>query len=429
MGILSTLMRSWFYFKIKDSRGKQKTVLFNWIVSFLWFVTIIIHLIIIWIESSSGPFVEYSSTIVPVEITTLIILIIIPVLFVINNYKSRTYSSMILVFVLLLLIFLSETVVRIIEGQVMVYCILVIILSGLLIKASMAVIITILSLIIMISFAISYGMKLNFIAIFAFCLVGWVTWLSTFLFEKSMKNARERNLRMNEMVGQRNFYKDLFTHDMSNILQNLIGIFDIVFGETMSDDCIHLQQLAGEQLEKAKWVVNNVQNLAILTDQQVKEGACDINALTCEIVGKLRDSFHQEDVIIDVDVNKQEKKAFLVKSNKFLGSCINNLILNSIIHNDQKPKRILINIYSEIENNVDDNHFVVIEIIDNGVGIPLDVISHLEKNKINIGAKESKIRLGLHLVNIVLKKIGGKIQANRLENDTGTRIVLKLPRA
>jgi signal transduction histidine kinase len=106
-----------------------------------------------------------------------------------------------------------------------------------------------------------------------------------------------------------------------------------------------------------------------------------------------------------------------------------NIILNAIIHNKSKNKKVWIDV-SDFER--DKILYIRIEFKDNGIGIAdeskqIIFTKSYKKEKATVG-----MGIGLSLVNEIISEYGGEIWAeNRVENDytQGTNLILLLKKA
>jgi len=218
------------------------------------------------------------------------------------------------------------------------------------------------------------------------------------------KQIAESEVKYREAFNQTEFYKDLFIHDISNILQNIqssIGLFPILLksGEK-SEKIDDLIEIINDQVIRGSKLINNIRKLSLIDEGGPPLEKIDLFDILYKAYKFVKKSFSNRE--IDITITEKRNDIFVLADN-FLLDLFENLILNSVKHNQNEK----INIEIKVSQNSEDMN-IKIEIIDNGMGIP-DVL----KSQIIEGnyqkRKESKgMGLGLMLVRRLLKKYNAK---------------------
>ncbi|MFX0072340.1 MAG: PAS domain S-box protein, partial [Candidatus Hermodarchaeota archaeon] len=236
--------------------------------------------------------------------------------------------------------------------------------------------------------------------------------------EENFRHAYERE----------SFYKDLFTHDMSNILQGMLTSLEIYEIELNSHEISptsnKMLKIFKDQVNRAISLVSNVRKFSELDQSQLVQKKIDIR----EIVDKAYNVVLNQ--VGDKKINLQTNYStdfFTVKADDFLLDVFENLLYNSVKHNNNREIEIIIK-SSTIQK--EDGRFLKLEFIDNGVGIP----DSRKESILNRGIKEDKsvsgIGLGLSLVKKILENYNAEIYVeNRIREDytKGSNFILNFP--
>jgi signal transduction histidine kinase len=241
--------------------------------------------------------------------------------------------------------------------------------------------------------------------------------------EQKLKNS-EQNYK--EAYNQTEFYQDLLTHDFNNLLQVILLSINQIEDEVKKIKPEGIQRIK-DQIERGKNLIENIQRLARIDEKESKNIEIDLIDFTKEQIRKVKKVNQEENLEINTDYPKYSMK---ITASEFLDVALQNLINNSITHNDRDPKKIYLRIGDYKE---DDNEFFKLSVEDNGKGIPDD-----QKKKIREGTLPRKIDtkegmgIGLSIVKKVMSLSKGEMWIeNRVESDytKGTRVVLLLRKA
>lgn len=263
---------------------------------------------------------------------------------------------------------------------------------------------------------------------------------------KSKENLKELNQQLESKVKERtreltesrkkykqafervNFYKNLITHDMSNILQNIYSSVELVllyrenpsYGEELND----IIKVLKEQTIRGINFIKNARNLANIENKHQKLEKVDLLDEVEETVRLFKTSYLSRELDIKI---KSEMDQVFIKANDLINDIIENLISNSIKYNDSQKVEIKIKIAKQIK---DDTQYIRVEVIDNGIGIPdnrkKDIFNQVRNKKFS----RSGMGLGLSLVKTIIHIFHGKIWVkNRIKNDhtKGSKFILLLP--
>jgi signal transduction histidine kinase len=222
------------------------------------------------------------------------------------------------------------------------------------------------------------------------------------------------------------FYKDLLIHDVKNIFQiieNSYELADILSqkGENLNEIKEFLSNI-NEQVIRGKILTSNVYNLSRLDDETILLKKVDVCTFLRRSIDFIKNSFKNKHLKIKVN---QSFISYHIIANELLLDVFENILLNSIKHNENEIIEIKINIF---EKEVNTKKLLVLEFIDNGVGIP-------DKRKDLIFQKQSKnnekgMGLGLSLVKKIIDNFNGEISVeDRVKGDysKGTKFIIEMP--
>ncbi|MFX1306993.1 MAG: sensor histidine kinase [Promethearchaeota archaeon] len=244
--------------------------------------------------------------------------------------------------------------------------------------------------------------------------------------ERLVKSEKKHRLAYNRAE----FYKDLFVHDINNILQNLQFSLEIISQNIKiyenKENLDELINIAKGQVIRGAELGLNVKKLSDLEIGAIKNEAIELfNILEC-VISETKKKFPEEE--IEIEIESITNKIF-VFANILLKDIFRIILNNAIKYNESPVKEILIRISKETR---DFGSNIKLEFIDNGVGIPdamkNDILQPVYKN-----IKDFKrIGLGLLLVNEVINSFSGKIWVqDKVKGDytKGSNIVLLIPEA
>ena len=224
------------------------------------------------------------------------------------------------------------------------------------------------------------------------------------------------------------FYKDLFVHDINNILQNLEFSLEIIAQEAENQKSegkiTELVKLAKTQVNRGADLGVNVKKLSDLESGKIKNVLIKAEEILEEAIEYVKTRFPEEKISINIDSIDKPTKVY---GNEVLYDVFRILLINAIRYNDKPEKEVSIKISKHQE---DGKSFVRIEFRDNGIGMP-DKMKGSVFYKIYEKPKDHKrIGLGLLLVREVIHSFNGIIWAeDRIIGDyeKGTNVILLIP--
>ena len=161
--------------------------------------------------------------------------------------------------------------------------------------------------------------------------------------------------------------KGLFTHDISNlfhVIGNSIELCEMLLKEGMDkEELLEYFKLIGEQINRGKKLVKNVQNLSKLEEYGIPLESVDLFEVLKHAIQSVKTNYPNRslDIIIYSKV-----KNLIVTANDLLLDVFENILMNSIVYNRNEIVHIDI-VITEVKEY--EEKFIRLEFKDNGIGI------------------------------------------------------------
>ena len=235
--------------------------------------------------------------------------------------------------------------------------------------------------------------------------------------EENFRNAYERA----------EFYKDLFTHDINNILQTILsttelGTLTLTSDSTVEDFKTVLNDIK-KQVQRGASLVSNVRILSKIENMDLLMKDTEANELLNTAIDNISNSDQQE---INITVDFPPEKIH-VMANELLLEVFENIIINAMKHNNNPKKELSIKFSQEKK---DDVPYLKLEFIDNGNGVE----DLLKKSIFERGFKSDKnvsgMGLGLSLVKTIIESYNGQVWVeDKVKGDftQGSKFILLIP--
>ncbi|MHA1669002.1 MAG: PAS domain S-box protein [Promethearchaeota archaeon] len=224
------------------------------------------------------------------------------------------------------------------------------------------------------------------------------------------------------------FYKDLFAHDIHNILQGILLATDI--SKMLLDKPNALNKLKEnlntikDQVFRGNKLIKNVQRLSELEETKYLTNPIEINNILDKSITFLRNLFQNKDIIIQL--NLPNGKLFF-QANELLQDVFENILINAVRYNENATIKIIIRISKTEENGI---KYLKTEILDNGIGIEDIRKDNIFQRSYTEDKKVRGMGLGLSLVYKIIKSYKGKIWVeNRVKDDysKGSNFIFLIP--
>ncbi|MFX1321268.1 MAG: PAS domain S-box protein [Promethearchaeota archaeon] len=242
------------------------------------------------------------------------------------------------------------------------------------------------------------------------------------------QNLKESESKYREAFNRASFYKDLFAHDINNILQIMNSSAELISlqlkDSNQMEDIESIANIIKKQVSRGTKLVNNVRILSELEESELliqPTKACDILLKSIEYVKK---AYNDRDLNVEIDCPDNE---IYVIANELLQDVFENILINAIKYNENPSIEILISIFRGTYEN---NTYFRFEFIDNGIGIQ-DERKRLIFERRNGELRSDKgMGLGLSLVSKIINYYNGKIWIeDKVKGDysKGSKVIILLP--
>lgn len=222
-----------------------------------------------------------------------------------------------------------------------------------------------------------------------------------------------------------NFYKDLFVHDTNNILQSMLSSLEICELKlkklNLYDELKDLFNLMGEQINRGADLVKNVSKFSKLDEFERTLREVNIHEVLEDTINLVKNFMKAKKITISFEKFNEDIE---IKADEFIIDVFENIIINSIRHNNNHIVEIL------IKTLINQNGELQIEFIDNGIGIHDSLKELIFERIYKENRTVSGIGLGLSLVKKILNFYDAKIWVeNRIPEDysKGTKFTLTFP--
>ncbi|MHA1106364.1 MAG: PAS domain S-box protein [Promethearchaeota archaeon] len=219
--------------------------------------------------------------------------------------------------------------------------------------------------------------------------------------ERALKNSEKK---YREAYNRAEFYKDVFAHDVSNILQGILSSAELChMQENDPSDLDKLYDIIENQVNRGANLVSNIRKISSIDDRE--EHLFPIN--TCDFIKKavkgVRKTFPKKK--FNFQLNSPSDDIF-VRANDLLLDVFQNVIYNAVKHN--KSKSVEIDVVID-KKEKEGKPLIQIQFVDNGLGIP-DAQKTIIFQRGSIESKSfNRLGLGLSLVKKLIEKYNGQI--------------------
>jgi len=236
--------------------------------------------------------------------------------------------------------------------------------------------------------------------------------------------------KFREAYNRANFYKDLFAHDMSNILQNIQLSVELLSLNQKKprkrEEIDKFIRIIEKQINRGAKLILNVRYLTEIEETEISIKSIKVYEVLKRTTEYIINSYQDRKLNIQIDSNGKE---FYAKANELLREVFENILINAVKYNTNSTVEILIKISKYQEKGI---NYVKLEIIDNGMGIPDEKKEKLFLRTTRIDRSSTRMGLGLSLVKKIIEKYNGKIWIeNKVQGDylKGSNFIFIIPEA
>ena len=240
---------------------------------------------------------------------------------------------------------------------------------------------------------------------------------------KSSLIASEKKYR--EAYKKAEFYKDLCSHDINNILQTILSGMQLCEMEVEDQHKIKsIIKIVIDQIDRGANLVSNIRKLSELDETKMSLKRTEICKILKTSVDYIKKSYTDKEINTKVDLVSEQ---LYIQANELIRDVFENILINAIKHNKSAILEIEVKVSKEVRLGL---NYLKIEFQDNGQGV-----SDLRKEEIfQRGYGKNKtahgMGLGLSLVKKIMENYNGEIWVeDRINGDysKGSNFVLLIP--
>jgi PAS domain S-box-containing protein len=246
--------------------------------------------------------------------------------------------------------------------------------------------------------------------------------------KKAEEKLKESEEKYREAYNRAEFYKDLFAHDISNILQNILSAMEL--NKLLLDNPERLKDMQTnldvirDQVNRGAMLVSNVRKLSQLEEYKKSIKPIEIMRKIKNTIIFIKNSYQNRD--IDIQVESVNKEVY-IQANNLIQDVFENILINAVNHNINPKVKIIVKLSRE---DLEDIKCYKIEFIDNGLGIEDVRKDAIFERAYNEDKSVSGMGLGLSLVKKIIESFNGKIWVeNKVEGDysKGSNFIILIP--
>ncbi len=244
------------------------------------------------------------------------------------------------------------------------------------------------------------------------------------------QKLKESEEKYREAYNRASLYKDLFAHDINNILQNVQSSSELILLYKNNPEKLstigELTNIIKEQVIRGNKLVANVRKITELDESEIIIHPLILVPMITEAIEFIQKSFQNREITIDFNP-RDEDKTIRINGNNLVLDLIENLLFNAVRHNINPHVEIKLKLSRWLSEQ---KRYIKLEILDNGNGISDErkkIIFQREKATTGKG-----MGLGLSLVKKIIDNLHGKIWVeDRVKGDylKGSNFVVLFPKA
>ncbi|MBD3343245.1 MAG: GHKL domain-containing protein [Candidatus Lokiarchaeota archaeon] len=212
-------------------------------------------------------------------------------------------------------------------------------------------------------------------------------------------------------------YKDLFIHDINNILQTLQMSLEILqnlhYNSKQSKKFNEVVKIAQEQIQRGSLLSTTVKSLSEIELEKFKSKPTNPKKILEDSIYWVKNKYKNERIEI---LEENQVKNIKVVSNELLFEIFNNILENAIKHNRNEVKKIKIRTSKII---IAGQKYILIEFVDNGLGINKKLKEMLFNKRHIINSNPKRIGIGLSFIKALMESYGGFMDIKNLNHGAG----------
>ncbi len=235
--------------------------------------------------------------------------------------------------------------------------------------------------------------------------------------KKTEQKLEESEEKYREAYYLINFYKDLFAHDMNNILQGIISTAEMHAQFRNDPEKLKkfgdITEVVKKQAERGYKLISNIMKLSKLDEGEPHLRAIGFFDALTKSVDLTVNGFQERNVNIEVNGLSKDKK---ILGNELIIDIFENLLNNAVKYNYSEEEVKIAVIVSKIQEG--GIKYIKFEFKDYGIGISDNKKESIFKRTYDRKIFERGMGMGLSLVKKIVDKYGGKIWVeDRIQED------------
>ncbi|MBD3193698.1 MAG: hypothetical protein GF317_01485 [Candidatus Lokiarchaeota archaeon] len=245
---------------------------------------------------------------------------------------------------------------------------------------------------------------------------------------KENLNLKKRIRFYRNSYNRMKIFKDLFTHDINNIINNIKMAVQLVNfylnNKKKIDDIKNICLSISEQITRGEKLIKNVIVQTQLKEYKKKQKKINLYNYLINAINYIYKSFINRDINIALS---PESGDLFIKANELIQDVFENILLNAVKFNDKNTVEIHI-LTEKIKKK--NRLFIEIQFIDNGIGIPERLKGKIFSGRHKSNQEQMGLGIGLNLVQKILELFDATIRVeNRIKEDyqKGSKFILTIP--
>ena len=230
---------------------------------------------------------------------------------------------------------------------------------------------------------------------------------------------------LNTAYNRAEFYKDLCSHDINNILQNILSGMQLC--KINLDDPHEIKSIIKiviDQVMRGSNLISNIRKLSQIEGTKISFKRIEIRNILKKSVDYIKQSYIDKKIKIKVDSVSEQ---LYIQANELISDVFENILINAIKHNKSAILEIEVMISREQKLGV---NYLRFEFKDNGLGIRDPRKENIFQRGYSKNKTAQGMGLGLSLVKKIIENYKGEIWVeDRVIGDfsKGSNFVLLIP--
>ncbi|MBA7606279.1 Adaptive-response sensory-kinase SasA [subsurface metagenome] len=224
---------------------------------------------------------------------------------------------------------------------------------------------------------------------------------------KTEKILKKSEKKYKDAYNRAEFYKDVFAHDVNNILQGILSSIELCklsLKNTQTQLSLEeLYDMIEDQVNRGAKLVSNIRKISSIDDIEntiTPINVCNLIDISLENIRKM---FPKKQIVSQCITESDE---IYIKANSLLQDVIENILHNAVKHNRNSIIEIQVNVLKEVQDKM---NYIRLEFIDNGLGIPDAQKFTIFRRGTLEHSSFNRLGLGLSLVRKLVESYQGKI--------------------